>query len=75
MVERRKKADGHLSVANEGKKMIQTGDTGSQMLSLPSLILDTSMRTATDTSWILKSGSCYKHDGGEASEKFIIRVN
>lgn len=32
------------------------------------------MRTATETSWILKTGSCYIHEGGAASEKFIIRV-
>lgn len=50
IVERRQKADGHCTMANEGKKMIQTGVMGSQMVLLPSVILDTSMRTATDTS-------------------------
>lgn len=75
MVERIQKADGHCSMANEGKKIIQTGDMGSQMVSLLSWTLDISMRTATDTSWILKTGSCYIREGGKISEKFIIRVN
>lgn len=47
MVERNQKADGEYSMENEKKKkkkMVQIGDLGSQMLLLPSLILDTRMR-------------------------------
>lgn len=33
------------------------------------------MRTATVTSWTLKTGSCYIREGEEVNEKFIIRVN
>lgn len=51
MVERNQKADGEYSMENEKKKkMVQIGDLGSQMLLLPSLILDTRMRTVADTS-------------------------
>lgn len=74
-VERIRKVDGCYSMANEWKKMIQTGDIGSQMVSLLSWTLDISMRTATGTSWILKTGSCYIHEGDKVSEKFTIRVN
>lgn len=45
------------------------------MLLLESLILDISVRTAKVTSWTLKTGSCYIHEGREVNEKFIIRLN
>lgn len=74
-VERIRKVDGCYSMANKWKKMIQTWDIGTQMVSLLSWTLDISMRTATGTSWILKTGSCYIHEGDKVSEKFTIRVN
>lgn len=62
MVEKSQKSGGDHFTVHEGKKMVEKGDVWNQMLLLPSLILDTCMRIAANTSWILKTGNCYRHE-------------